>query len=71
MPELPLAPLDRLIRKATGLRVSESATIELGKLLEEEAQEIAKQSATFSQYAKRKTITSEDILLANKQRKNK
>ncbi len=71
MPELPLAPLDRLIRKATGLRVSESATIELGKLLEEEAQEIAKQSATFSQHAKRKTITGEDILLANKQRKNK
>jgi histone H3/H4 len=64
--ELPLAAVDRLIRKATGIRVSESAAQELSKYLEEEGMKIGQQAAVFSKHAGRKTVTDEDIRLALK-----
>ncbi len=66
MSELPLAAVDRIIRKATGVRVSESATKELGNYLEEEGMKVAQQAAVFSKHAGRKTVTDEDIRLALK-----
>ncbi|MFA5931646.1 MAG: histone [archaeon] len=66
MSELPLAAVDRLIRKATGIRVSESAAQELSKYLEEEGMKIGQQAAVFSKHAGRKTVTDEDIRLALK-----
>ncbi|MFA6064266.1 MAG: histone [archaeon] len=66
MSELPLAAVDRIIRKATGIRVSESAAKELAFYLEEEGMKIGQQAAIFSKHAGRKTVTDEDIRLALK-----
>jgi len=64
--ELPLAAIDRIIRKSTGIRVSESAAKELSTFLEEEGMRVAQQAAIFSKHAGRKTVTDEDIRLALK-----
>lgn len=66
MSELPLAAIDRIIRKATGIRVSESAAKELSVFLEEEGLKVAQRAAEFSKHAGRKTVTDEDIRLALK-----
>lgn len=66
MSELPIAALDRLIRKAGAERVSEDAAEELGKILSEVAIDISKQAIELARHAKRKTVTSEDIKLATK-----
>lgn len=66
MGELPLAAVDRIIRKATGVRVSENAAKELSVFLEEEGMKVAQQASIFSKHAGRKTITDEDIRLALK-----
>ncbi|MHA1237675.1 MAG: histone family protein [Candidatus Odinarchaeia archaeon] len=64
---IPLAPLDRLIRKAGVERVSEKAAATLGKILEELGLEIASRANELAQHAKRKTVTGKDIELAYKQ----
>jgi histone H3/H4 len=66
MTDLPIAALDRLIRKAGAERVSEDAAIELGKIIEEVALDISKQAIDLAKHAKRKTVTGEDIRLATK-----
>lgn len=66
MGELPLAAVDRIIRKAGGERVSEDAVEALAELLEEEGIKICQKARVFSNHAKRKTITAEDIRLAVK-----
>ena len=66
MSELPIAALDRLIRKGGAERVSEDAAIELGKILEEVAIDISKQAIELAKHAKRKTVTDKDIRLATK-----
>jgi len=64
MSELPLAPLDRIFRKAGAKRVSESATRALREILEELALEIAKEALILANHAKRKTVIREDVILA-------
>ena len=54
MTDLPIAALDRLIRKAGAERVSEDAAEELGRILEEVAQDISKQAIELARHAKRK-----------------
>ncbi len=66
MAELPLAALDRIIRKSSGLRVSENASKELRSVLESEGEKISRQAGEFAKHAKRKTIIGEDIKLAVK-----
>lgn len=66
MSELPIAALDRLIRKAGAERVSEEAAQELGKILSEVAIDVSKQAIELARHAKRKTVTAEDIKLATK-----
>lgn len=63
---LPLAAVDRLIRKGGAARVSEDAAEALSEILEEKGIEISRKAIEFSVHAKRKTITAEDIRLAVK-----
>ncbi|HEX54533.1 MAG: histone [Candidatus Altiarchaeales archaeon] len=65
MAELPLAPIERIIRRSGGdIRVSEDATMALRDILEEKAVEIAERAAKLARHAGRKTIKASDIKLA-------
>lgn len=66
MSELPLAAVDRIIRKAGGERVSESAVEELAEHLEEVGVKVSQKARVFANHANRKTITGDDIRLAVK-----
>jgi histone H3/H4 len=66
MSEIAIAAADRIIRKASGLRVSDDASKELAEYLEDVGMKLAGDAALFSKHAKRKTITSDDIKLAIK-----
>ena len=66
MSELPVAAVDRIIRKASGIRVSESAAKELAVHLEEVGMKVAQEASLYSKHAGRKTVTDEDIRLALK-----
>ena len=62
--ELPLAPLERLLRREGAERVSEDACKVLGVALEDYSRIIARKAKDYSAHAKRKTIKAEDIELA-------
>ncbi|HME51688.1 MAG TPA: histone [Candidatus Lokiarchaeia archaeon] len=63
---IPIAPLERLIRKANVDRVSESAAKELGVILEEVGMEIAIRATELAKHAKRRAVKDTDIKLAYK-----
>ncbi|MBU7030277.1 MAG: NFYB/HAP3 family transcription factor subunit [Theionarchaea archaeon] len=63
---IPLASVDKLIRKGGAERVSEGAARLLGEHLEAVATEIAREAISLAEHAKRKTIKEEDIKLACK-----
>lgn len=63
-PILPLAPVERIIRKAGAERVSEDAGIELAKVLEDYGIEVSREAITLAKHAKRTTVKEEDIRLA-------
>lgn len=62
--ELSVAPMHRLCKKAGAERVSEAASKELAKALEEIGIKIAKEALDFAMHAGRKTIKAEDIEIA-------
>jgi len=66
MGELPIAAVDRIIRKSSGLRVSESAAKILADHLEDVGMKIAQEAALYSKHAGRKTVVDEDIRLVLK-----
>lgn len=66
MAELPIAAVDRIIRKAGARRVSESAAEELAEVLEEQALEVAGEATELADHAGRKTVRDTDIRLASK-----
>lgn len=66
MVELPLAALDRIIRKGGAKRVSEDACIALAEVLEEKGVAIATEAVKLAEHAKRRTVRDEDIRLAAK-----
>ena len=66
---IPLAAVDRIIRKAGAGRVSEDAVVALTEVLEEEGIKVSQQAAEFAKHANRKTIVGADIRLALKQLK--
>jgi len=65
-PQLAVAPMHRLCKKAGAERVSEAAAKELGKTLEEIGIKIAKVALDYAMYAGRKTIKTEDIEIATR-----
>ncbi|MEK6978209.1 MAG: histone [Candidatus Hydrothermarchaeota archaeon] len=63
MGDLPLTAMDRIIRKAAGLRVGLDARKELAKVLEKRGAEIAIEAGKYAKHAKRRTVKAEDIKL--------
>jgi histone H3/H4 len=65
--EIPLAPLDRLIRNAGASRVSSSAVNALKDVIEDVCDQITSRAIELCNHAKRATVTEDDIKLAYKQ----
>ncbi|MFQ6124999.1 MAG: histone family protein [Candidatus Heimdallarchaeota archaeon] len=65
--ELPLAPIDRLVRRAGAGRVSAEAAEALRDILQDVALSIGKISVEFAKHAKRKTVVEDDVKLAYEQ----
>ncbi len=63
-PVLPLAPVERIVRKAGADRVSEGAGVELAKVLEDYGLEVSREAITLAKHAGRTTVKEEDIRLA-------
>jgi len=63
-PELAVAPMHRICKKAGADRVSEAAAEELAKVLDEIGVKIAKESIDYAMHAGRKTVKAEDIEIA-------
>ena len=63
-PDLPLATVERLIKKSGAERVSESAARELASVLQERAAVISSKAVKLAKHAGRDTVTEEDIKMA-------
>lgn len=66
MVEIPVATVDRIMRKAGAKRVSEEAAKAMAELIEEKALEIAAEAIKLAEHAGRKTVRDVDIRLAAK-----
>lgn len=64
MGDLPVAAVERLIRKAGAERVSITAAKALADILEEKAKEIGERAYKLAKHSGRKTVTEEDVKLA-------
>ena len=60
---LPLAAIERIVRKAGIERISADAVKEISKTVEELGTDLALEAAQAARHAKRKTILREDIRL--------
>jgi len=63
-PELAVAPMHRICKKAGADRVSEPAAKELAKVLEDVGVKIAKEAIDYAMHAGRKTVKEEDVEIA-------
>ncbi len=63
--DLPLAPVERLLRR-TAMRVSDDAVEEFATLLEEIASDIAAEAAANAKKSKRMTVSVADIEAAKR-----
>lgn len=65
--ELSLNAMDKLLRKAGALRVSDNAKTALAEALEEIALELGQRAKRFAEHSGRVTVIDKDIQLANKE----
>jgi histone H3/H4 len=63
---LPLAPFERILKKAGAKRVSQDALEEMAKVVEEKIFKIATEASVLARHAGRKTITDEDVRMARR-----
>ena len=63
-PELAIAPMHRICKKAGAERVSETAADKLAKVLEDVGVRIAREAIDYAMHAGRKTVKAEDIEIA-------
>jgi len=63
--DLPLAPVERILKR-THMRVSDEATVEFAKFLEEIISDIAAEAVVNSRRAGRKTVSGSDVRLAKR-----
>ena len=66
MGDLPLAPIERILKKAGANRVSKESCVEFASVLEEVAFEIAAETAALAKHAGRKTVLAKDVKLAKR-----
>ena len=59
-----VAAMHRICKKAGAERVSESAAIEMGKMLEDIGIKIGKEAIDFAMHAGRKTVKAQDVRIA-------
>jgi histone H3/H4 len=64
--ELPLAPLERILRKAGAKRVSKEAVKQFSMIISDYIFDLSAEAATLAQHAGRKTITDEDVRMARR-----
>ena len=64
---LPVAGMEKLLKKAGAARVSQDAKEALRDVLEEYAQTIGMKAIKFAQHSGRKTVKSSDVKLASKE----
>jgi histone H3/H4 len=69
MTQLPLAALERILKKAGAKRISVKATREYARMVEERIASVALDASALAEHDNRKTVFEKDILLANKRRK--
>ena len=63
---LPLAAMEKLLKKCGAPRVSENAKAALKEVLENYGEEIGTRAVKMAQHAGRQTIKEEDIKLSSK-----
>jgi histone H3/H4 len=63
-PDLAVAPMHRICKKAGADRVSEAAAEGLSKVLSDIGVKIAKEAIDYAMHAGRKTLKAEDIEIA-------
>jgi len=63
---IPLAAMERLIKKAGAERVSEDAKAALRDVLEEFGEEVSEAAIKFAVHTGRKTVKAKDIKLATR-----
>ncbi len=63
-PELSIAPMHRICKKAGASRVSEAAAKALAKELDEVGVRISREAIDYAMHAGRKTVKAEDIEIA-------
>ena len=63
---LPLAAMEKILKRAGADRVGEDAKAQLRDMLEAYAMKIGEQASAYAKHAGRKTVKAEDISLAFK-----